>query len=537
MTEPSSPNLRRLLDQACAARGDAIFLHVRGREWTYADLGAITDGAAYELRALGLNGGERVAMLLPNGPEHIFAWLAAAKMGAIACPIHPELAPDEVSAALAHLDPAALISARSLRPKLASFAPRLASLRLWIESEDAEEVPVGAPLARPTDALVPEARRPDALLPDILASRRTLEGVPEPRSDAIAEILTTSGTTGRPKAAMIPHRMAVLTGEGFAHWLGITSDDRLFTCLPLAHINARAYSVLGAIAAGASLAIEERFSASRFWESIASSRATEFNAIGAMLRILLGRPESPEDRAHGARLAYGALALGEETHLRFERRFGVRLVVGYGLTESTFGYIHPLTGSRNFASMGRPRRHPDPSLGADARLVVEEEGRFRDAAPGETGEVWLRNPATFAGYFRDDAATRAAFHDGWLRTGDLARVDGVDPGGSTIFVGRLKHVIRRRGENLTPGEVEAAIETHPAVLEAAVIGVPSPLGEDDVRAYVVLRPGAEAGPDELAAHCASRLAAFKVPCDWRFLDRLPRTATARIAYHLLPREP
>ena len=166
--------------------------------------------------------------------------------------------------------------------------------------------------------------------------------------------------------------------------------------------------------------------------------------------------------------------------------------------------------------------------------MVEEAGRARETALGEAGEIRLRNPATFSGYWRDEEATRAAFDpEGWLRTGDLARRES---DGSYVFAGRLKQIIRRRGENLAPGEVEAAIESHPAVAEAAVIGVPSPLGEEDVRAYVVLRPGASASPGDLAAHCATRLAAFKVPSEWRFLDRLPRTATARIAYYELPRD-
>jgi len=533
-------SLRRFIDRACAARGTSPFVWFRGRTWTYDDLAAITDGAAAEMRALGIVPGDRVAMLMPNGPEHLFAWLAAAKLGAIACPIHPELSPPEVAAALQLLEPAALLFDWSLSATLTASPRAFGSTRILIDSGERP-----AALANDAPPGTGTPRAPGrAHLGDLLASRRALADVPEPAPDAVVEILTTSGTTGKPKAVMIPHRMAVLTGEAFASWLGLGADDRLFTCLPLSHINARAYSALGAIAAGASLALEERFSASRFWGWLAWSGATQFNAIGAMLKILLARPEAPEDRAHGARLAYGALALGEEAHRRFEERFGLHLVIGYGLTESTFGFIHPLSGPRNFDSMGLPRRHPDPTIPADVRLVVEEDDRTgtprapsdaasgdsREAAPGEAGEIQLRNPATFSGYWRDEEATRAAFADGWLRTGDLARRD---TDGSYVFAGRLKQMIRRRGENLTPAEVEAAIESHPAVLEVAVIGVPSPLGEDDVRAYVVLHRGASASPEDLAAHCASRLAPFKVPSQWRFLDRLPRTPTARIAYHLL----
>lgn len=529
-------SLRRFLDRACTTRGTAPFLGFRGRTWTYTELGAITDGAAAELRSLGIAAGDRVAMLMPNGPEHVFAWLAAAKLGAVACPIHPELSPPEVAAALAHLEPAAILFDWSLAGTLTASPRALVSTRVLIEAgERPGSLDSDAPPG-PGRTRAPGRAR----FGDMLASRRVLADAPEPAPDAVAEILTTSGTTGRPKAAMISHRMAVLTGEAFASWLGLSAEDRLFTCLPLSHINARAYSTLGAIAAGGSLVLEQKFSASRFWDGIAKSRATQFNAIGAMLKILLARPEGPEDRAHGVRLVYGALALGEPDHRRFEERFGVRLVIGYGLTESTFGFIHPLSGPRNFDSMGLLRRHPDPDIPAEVRLVVTEGDRTgapgapRDAAPGETGEIQLRNPATFAGYWRDEDATRAAFADGWLRTGDLARRD---PDGSYVFAGRLKQIIRRRGENLAPAEVEAAIESHPAVLEVAVIGVPSPLGEDDVRAYVVLRPGAAASPVELASHCAARLAAFKIPSQWRFLDRLPRTATARIAYQELPQEP
>jgi crotonobetaine/carnitine-CoA ligase len=350
-----------------------------------------------------------------------------------------------------------------------------------------------------------------------MVSRRLLTGAGEPKPEAIATILTTSGTTGRPKAAMLSHRMAVLTGEAFGHWLGLGRDDRLFTCLPLSHINARFYSTLGAIAVGASLALEERFSASRFWSFVRDAGATQANLIGAMLKILLDRPESPDERDHRLRLIYAAPALGRETHLALERRFQTRLVIGYGLTESTFGFIQRLDGPRNLDSMGTPRRHPDPSVPAEVRLVDDE--------------VWLRNPATFSGYFEDDETTRDTMtEEGWLKTGDLATV-GHD--GSYTFAGRKKLVIRRRGEMVMPGEVESALEAHPAILEAGVYGVPSPLGEEDVVACVVFRPGMTASEGELAAYCAARLAPFKIPSRWRFLDALPRTATQRIAYELL----
>ena len=470
--------MREFLDRACEARGDAPFLVFRGRTWSYAEAGAITDALAAELLALGVAPGDRLALCLPTGPEHLFLWLATAKAGIVSCPLHVDLAPPEIESALAHLKP-----------------------RGFVDVSGA--IAIGGA----------EAGR----LSELMASRRALIGVDAPQPEAIATILTTSGTTGRPKAAMLSHRMAVLTGEGFGHWLGLTADDRLFTCLPLSHVNARFYSTLGAISVGASLALEERFSASRFWSSVAAAEVTQANAIGAMLKILLDRAPTAEEHAHKLRLVYAAPALGRETHLAFERRFRARLVIGYGSTESTYGFIQRAEGPRDLDSMGMPRRHPDPAVPAEARLV--------------DGEVWLRNPATFSGYFEDDAATRKTVTaDGWLKTGDLATF-GAD--GSYTFAGRKTLMIRRRGEMVSPGQVETALEAHPSVLEAAVFAVPCALGEDDVMACVVLREGKSATEAELAAHCGARLAAFKVPSRWRFLDALPRTSTQRIAYHLL----
>jgi carnitine-CoA ligase len=470
--------VRAFLDQACEARGGAPFLAFRGRTWSYAEAGATTDAVAAELLALGVRPGDRLAMRLPTGPEHLFLWLATAKAGIVSCPLHFDLAPPEIESLLAHLAPRGFVDASGT-----------ISIR-------------GAEAGR---------------LSELMASRRALIGVDPPKPEAVATILTTSGTTGRPKAAMLSHRMAVLTGEGFGHWLGLTADDRLFTCLPLSHINARFYSTLGAIAAGASLALEERFSASRFWSSVRAAEATQANAIGAMLKILLERAPAEDERDHRLRLVYAAPVLGRDAHLEFERRFRTRLVIGYGSTESTFGFIQPPGDRRDLDAMGISRRHPDPSIVSEVRLV--------------DGEVWLRNPATFSGYFEDDEATREAVTaDGWLKTGDLATCDA---DGSYTFAGRKKLAIRRRGEMVSPGEVEAALEAHPAVLEAGVRGVPSALGEDDVMAYVVFREGMRATEDELAAHCAARLAAFKVPSSWRFPDALPRTATQRVAYHLL----
>jgi crotonobetaine/carnitine-CoA ligase len=493
----STHNIRAFLDARCAARPGETFLWYRGQSWSYEDLARITDGTAAAFARLGLNRGDRVAVLLRNGPDLVFSWLALAKLGVVTAPLHAEFTPEEVSQMLQYLEPKAFLRDLTLAGSGAS-------------PPDGCRV-----LERTTD------------LAEVLSSHEPLSGVEQPKPEDPADILLTSGTTGKPKGVIQSHRTYVITGEGFAHWLKLSRHDCLFTCLPLSHINARAYSTMGALAAGGSLALEERFSTSRFWSWLGESGATEVNVVGAMLQILRKAPPSPADRAHKVRLVYSALAMSEEDHLAFEQRFGIHLVVGYGLSESTFGFIHPLEGERRLHSMGRLRRHPDPRLGNEVRVV--EDGR--EVSDGEVGEIWLRNPAVFSGYFRDPHATEAALTpDGWLRTGDLARRE---VGGWYTFVARRKEVIRRRGENLAPAEVEAVLASHSGVQEVAVIGVPSPLGEEDVAAFVVpVSPGAVT-EEALRSHCASHLASFKIPTRWRFLEALPRTATQRVAKHLL----
>lgn len=495
LVPPHLPTFRAWLDRQCERAPERSAFAFRQRQWSYGELGSVTDTLAASLHERGLRPGDRLAIALPNSPEHLLLWLAAAKLGAVVAPLHAQWTADERERALA-----------LLRPRLVAGGEN-ASSELDL---DAVRALLDAP-ARAFPAVRPKS------------------------ADAAAELLFTSGTTGLPKAAIQTYRAMMLTGEAFADWLRLRVDDRLFTCLPLAHVNARFYSTMGALAAGATLVLEERFSASAFWRQVVGARATVVNAIGAMLRILLQAPPGELDRAHGLRLVYSSPTLGEALHREFESRFGVRLVIGYGMTECTFGAIHPLdfphdASDRHLDSMGRARRHPDPAWEQGLRLVdpaTSAEAQLREVADGEPGEILLAGPTVFAGYFENATATAESLRaDGWLRTGDLATRDA---DGFLTFVGRRKEMIRRRGENISPLEIEATLESHPAVREAAVVGVPGELGEEEVAAFVVTRDGVAVAVDDLRAWCAARLARFKVPSRWQFVDTLPRTSTNRIA--------
>jgi crotonobetaine/carnitine-CoA ligase len=415
-----------------------------------------------------------------NTADHLFVWLALMRLGAILVAANP---------AASEAEQAGL--AGQTEPKLVLDDAGVASL---LPATDTD----------PPDVKGPEPDDPAVLIP-------------------------TSGTTGRSKLVTQTQRAYVMAGEGFPWWMELSADDRLMTSLPLFHINAPAYSVLGSVAARAGLVLLPRFSPSTFLDSARRFGATEFNAIGAMIEMLMHQPERPDDADTPLRLAYTGPSPTEARQLEIERRFGLRLVCGYALSESPYGTIWP-RGTRPYGTLGAIRQHP--TLGEINEGRVTRDDKL--VPPGEVGELELRNPAVMLGYWgMPDETARVIRPDGWLRTGDLVVAN---PDGTYTFVGREKEVIRRRGENLSPAEVEEALAAHPDVAEVAVIGVPSELSEEEVKAFVVAAPGAAADPAVLHQWAAERLTRFKVPRYIELVDELPHTPTGRVAKHKLPRE-
>jgi crotonobetaine/carnitine-CoA ligase len=489
--EPYATIPELLAARVRAARGaPGPWLFFEDRSWTLADVDGEVDRYACGLAERGVGHGDRVAILLGNRPEAIFAWLAANRLGAIAALLNPAYKAPELTAFFALTAPRVVVVSAEHRAS-AGAAP------LLVAPEDLALAGTGAPRA-------------------------------EVRPDDVAVLLATSGTTGAPKAVMQTHRTYALTAEAFPWWVGLGPSDRVLCALPLFHVNAQAYSTMGALGAGAGLVLGPRFSASRFWEDAKTCGATEVNVVGAMVHILLKTPPGPFDRDHGVRVVYAGLALPEAQHRAFEERFGVSMTVGYGLSETTFGTVWPRGMPPKYGAMGTLRQHP--RLGAiNHARVVRDDGR--DANDGEDGELWLMSPATMRGYWADARATgEATTADGWFKTGDIVRRD---PDGWFTFVARKKEVIRRRGENVSAAEIEAVLSAHPSVREAAAVGVPSELGEDEIVAFIVPQPGASIDVDDLRAFCRARLADFKVPGTIHVRDTFPRTPTERIAKHLL----
>ena len=493
-----SGTIPRLLAAAAARDPDGTWLRTDETTLTFAEAVASVAGLAQALRSGGIRRADLVMMTARTTPPYLLCWLALAALGAVTVPVNPRSAPAELAGMVRQVAPRALISDPDLAQLVDAAAVR------------------GLPEIGVLD------------VGELLGSADRTVGLPDVAGpDDLAVLIPTSGTTGRSKLVMQTHRAYAMAGEGFPFWMELTSADRLMTSLPLFHINAPAYSVMGSLACGAGLVLLPRFSASGFLDAARRHGATEFNAIGAMLEILMRQPPRPDDADTPLRLCYTGPAPERERQLEMERRFGLRIVAGYAMSESPYGLIWA-RGTRPYGTLGAVRQHPILGTVNEAR-VVGQDGRI--LGTGETGELELRNPVVTPAYWGMPEETAALFDGGWLRTGDLVTV-GAD--GTYTFVGRQKEVLRRRGENLSPLEVEEVLGAHPAVLECAVVGVESELSEEEVKAFVVPADGATVSFEELRAFAAERLAAFKVPRYWELIGELPRTPTARLAKHRLP---
>ena len=529
--KPWERSLGEFLRQAVARNPDKVFLEMGGQGITYQECLGRSAQTAAMFRALGVSRGDRVALFLPNCPEFLYCWFGLSLLGVISVPVNTAYKRDETAYILNNSEAVALVAHQSLLPVAGPAAQLAPSIRhklvVGIEEEDA------LPLVddRVADDRAEDWKNfsesgtagPDSPGPDRIDT-------PQVSPQDTSMLVYTSGTTGNPKGVQVTHQMYVAAGQGFAHWTQATPEDRFFTCLPYFHANAQYYSTMGALASGGTLVMVDRFSASRFWEQVREARATVVNFIGMMLPVLSKQPPSRHDPENQVRLFYGSPALSPEFLKEFQERFGIEIIIGFGMTETCFGTIEQLGVTRRPNSSGLPRRHPDHRF-VNQVSIVDDQGHSVSA--GRVGEITVKNPAMMPGYWRDKEQSQLALRDGWLYTGDLG---WLDEEGYLYFVDRKKDVIRRRGENISSQEVEDVIKRHPGVLDCAVIAVPSDLGEDEVKAYVSPRPGSVLEPADLVYWCAENLAYFKVPRYIELREDLPRTPSLRVRKDVLRQE-
>jgi len=501
-----------LLEAKAARNRNRPFLYFRNQVFTYANMNDNANRVANLLKSLGARPGQAVAILMKNQPRWLDVFFGAQRLGMCAVPMNIALRGNQLAHIFNHSEAAFVCVDHDLYPFLDRIREKLAANPRVILNQ--EGTPDGQP---PPGDWFPLAA---AYAPGAPARRPAVE----PRPDDPCLLLYTSGTTGLPKGVPTRYGRTNLKLMAALSRALLRPDDVYFTCLPLFHANALMLTVTNALNADAQVALSEKFSARRFWDEVRVSQATVFNALGAMIPILMKQPEKPADRQHRVRYVLSA-ACPADMWEPFEKRFGVKIMEGYGAVDGG-GFIVMNFGNAPVGSLGKP-------LGARHRLVDDS---LNDVPVGKPGELIFqvgKNRGGSMEYYKDEKATSSKVRDGWLHTGDRVYADKK---GYLYFVGRKTESLRRRGENISTYEVEQAILQHPDVLESAVYAVPSELGEDDVMAALVPVEGKSLDAGQLRRFLGDHLARFAIPRYWRFLAELPKTETQRVIKNVLQQE-
>lgn len=500
----------RLMARQTQRNGDRCYLQFEQSRWTYGEADRLTDRIANGMLDCGIRPGDHVAVLMGNSPEILWVTYALGKIGAVSCPLNTAARGDLLAYFLTQSDAVAAIVGTASWSRFAEVAPRVAALRTVIRVTEQTEAAADTDAALPPtiqcvpyESLVQGADRPP--------------GVPVQPHDPQG-IFFTSGTTGPSKGVLTTNAQSFAWSVGRVEYLGYLPEDVLYTCLPLFHLNALNSAAIAALVGDAQLALSRRFSASRFWNEIRQTNATQFNLLGSMVNMLWAQPPSPLDGVHGVRQC-GTVPVPLFAP-DFEKRFRVKFVTSYAITDAGQGtFLQPGYPQDKFRSTGKPR----PGV----QIEIRDEND-QPVPAGSPGEICMRSddpalaPRT---YYKMPEATAKASRGGWFHTGDRGYFD---EDGYLWFVDRDKDAIRRRGENVSSWEVEQIIGSHPAVLDVAVIPVRSDMAEDEVMACVALKDGQALDPAELIGFCNARMAYYMVPRYVEFLSELPRNMSEKV---------
>lgn len=483
-----------LIDLIAHGEGNhrAVVVASDGSSLTYQQLQQQTDRLAITLAEYGIDRGDRVAIALPNGIEMIAAFLAASAAGT-AAPLNPGYRTEEFRFYLEDTNARALI----VPPNGAEEARAAASestLILEVSWERGEIRCHGA------------------------GARRTTDGRPAPKPDETALVLHTSGTTSRPKRVPLTHANLLTSARNVAATYGLTPSDVSLCVMPLFHVHGLVASTLGTLFTGGTVVVMPRFNPLSFWPAVKEHRATWYSAVPTIHQLLLARSK-PGARPAGAEslrfIRSCSASLPPQTMAEMEERFGVAVLEAYGMTEAAHQMAsNPLPpGARKPGSVG---------CGTGVQIAILNEAGDELSA-GLRGEVAIQGANVTRGYESNPQANAEAFTNRWFRTGDEGFLDG---DGYLTLVGRIKELINRGGEKISPREIDEVLLTHPAVSEAVCFGVPDRVYGEEVAAAVVLKGEADAA--ELISHCKASLSAFKCPKAIHILDSIPRTATGKI---------
>lgn len=476
--------------------------------YSYAEVHQRVNRTANALRSLGITKGDRVAVMLPNDVDFPVCWLAIARLGAVMVPTNTGYQERDLAFILNDSGARAIVIHVEYVPRLRQIRASLPALAhvivVGVTAAVAEgENDYGALVAAADDALVPPAIDAADLL----------------------NIQYTSGTTGFPKGCMLTHDYWLLLGKTAAHFMKMSAGDVDLTAQPYYYMDPQ-WNTIACLIAGATLVIMERFSASRFWPTVQRHGVTTLYMLGTMPFFLLKQPENPAlEQTHHLRMI-ACSGIVPDFHREFERRWNVPWREAFGMTETGVDLVVPLEDTDSVGSGAMGGTIPTKT----ARVVDSDD---RPVADGVVGELVVSGQPMMLGYWNQPDITAQTIRAGWLHTGDLVYRD---ERGYFHWVGRLKDMIRRSGENIAAAEVESVLIEHPAVQAAAVVAVPDALCGEEVKAYIILKAGESRDsvpPHSLHAFAAQKLAAFKLPRYIEYVDSLPLTPSERVAKHLL----
>ncbi|MBB3179266.1 class I adenylate-forming enzyme family protein [Variovorax sp. Sphag1AA] len=493
-----------VIDQHARVQADKECLCAAGRSYSYAEFAELSRRAATALRAQGIGAGDKVALLCFNTAGFVIAMFGAWRLGAVVVPINHKLQAPEIDYILAHSGSKLCV----VDGALAAVAQRVGHSVTWVATDSAAE---GMPL-----------------LEALLERAEPLADEPAPASDALAQILYTSGTTGKPKGCLHTHGNVFFAAICAAAGTGLTRNERTLIAMPVWHSSPLNNWLLGTLLMGGSAVLLREYAPKPFLDALAGERISfTFGAPIAFLAPLAVVPDVKSYDFSAMRMwAYGGGPLGADMARKLADSYGSdRFVQVYGMTESgPLGTV--LYPEEAIAKAGSIGRSGVPGVAIEVRGA---DGKRCTA--GEVGEIHLRSPAIMKGYLDNPEATAAAFDaHGWYRTGDLARID---EDGFLFIVDRLRDMIITGGENVYSKEVEDVLSTHPDVQDVAVIGRPHPEWGETVTAVLVAKPGRTLDADALREFLIPKLARYKIPRGYEFVEALPRTATGKLLKHLL----